>query len=146
VPKVLICQNGDLVRLAPGEAAVIDELPHGRLYKDGALLESDDAEAVAERRRMGFAGAVFVALAVTEKGELAEDPQIELVGVPERDAAGDALDERVYDIVVSTFESLPRGRRRDGDATAESIRRAVRAELGAAWGKRPLCYVKVLVV
>ena len=31
------------------------------------------------------------------------------------------------------------------DATAESIRRAVRSELGNAWGKRPLCYVKVLV-
>jgi ribonuclease J len=146
VPKVLVCQNGDLVRLAPGEPAVIDELPHGRLYKDGTFLERDDAQAVVERRRMGFAGAVFVALAVTERGELADDPQVELVGVPERDSAGDVLGERVYDIVLSTFESLPRGRRRDGDATAESIRRAVRAELGTAWGKRPLCHVKVLVV
>jgi ribonuclease J len=95
---------------------------------------------------MGFAGAAFVAIAITEKGELADDPQIELLGVPERDAAGDAVGERVYDIVISTFDGLPRGRRRDGDATAESIRRAVRAELGTVWGKRPLCYVKVLVV
>jgi ribonuclease J len=146
VPNVLICGNGDLVRLAPGDPAVIDELPHGRLYKDGSLLEAEQAKAVVERRRLGFAGAAFVALAITEKGELADDPQIELLGVPERDAAGEALEERVYDIVIATFESLPRGRRRDGDATAESIRRAVRSELGNAWGKRPLCYVKVLVV
>ena len=146
VPKVLICSNGDLIRLAPGEPAVIDELPHGRLYKDGALLEADQAQAVVERRRMGFAGAAFVALAITEKGELADDPQIELLGVPERDGAGDAIGERVYDIVISTFDGLPRGRRRDADATAESIRRAIRAELGTVWGKRPLCYVKILVV
>ena len=146
VPKVLVCRNGDLVRLAPGEPAVIDELPHGRLYKDGTLVETDDARAVVERRRMGFAGAVFVALAITEKGELADDPQIELPGVPERADVDQTLDERLYDIVISTFESLPRGRRRDGDAVAESIRRAVRAELNAVWGKKPLCHVNVLVV
>ena len=146
VPKVLVCRNGDLVRLGPGEAAVIDEVPHGRVYKDGILLESDQARAVVERRRMGFSGAVFVALAVTEKGELADDPQVELLGIPERDAAGETLDDRVYDTVMATFEGLPRARRRDADAAAESIRRAVRAELNAAWGKKPICQVVVLVV
>ena len=38
VPQVLICRNGDLVRLAPGGAEIIDEVPSGRLYKDGSLL------------------------------------------------------------------------------------------------------------
>ena len=38
VPQVLVCRNGDLVRLAPGPAEIIDEVPSGRLYKDGALL------------------------------------------------------------------------------------------------------------
>ena len=48
--------------------------------------------------------------------------------------------------MVSTFESLPRARRRDPDALAESIRRAVRAEVNAAWGKKPVCQVQVLTV
>ena len=38
VPQVLVCGNGDLVRLAPGPAGIIDEVPAGRLYKDGSLL------------------------------------------------------------------------------------------------------------
>ncbi len=29
VPKVLICKNGDLVRLGPGDPAIVDELPCG---------------------------------------------------------------------------------------------------------------------
>ena len=29
---------------------------------------------------------VSVALAVTDKGELAADPEVELIGIPERDA------------------------------------------------------------
>src|SRR5206468_9150082 len=43
VGKVLQCRNGDLLRLAPGEPAIIDEVPAGRLYKDGGLLV--DAQA-----------------------------------------------------------------------------------------------------
>ena len=88
VPKVIVCKNGDLVKLGPGEPGVIDQLPHGRLYKDGLLLETEKARAVAERRRMSFAGVVFVALAITEKGELADDPQVDMSGVPEKDADG----------------------------------------------------------
>jgi ribonuclease J len=95
---------------------------------------------------MSFAGAVFVALAITEKGELADDPQVELLGIPEKDREGGSIDERVYDVVVSTFENLPRARRRDADAAAESVRRAVRGEVNAVWGKKPVCHVHVLVV
>jgi len=146
VPKVIVCKNGDLVKLGPGDPGVIDELPHGRLYKDGILLETEQARAVAERRRMSFAGVVFVALAITEKGELADDPQVDMAGIPEKDAEGKTLDDRVYDSVLSTFESLPRARRRDPDALAESIRRAVRNEVNAAWGKKPVCQVQVLTV
>ena len=86
------------------------------------------------------------ALAITEKGELADDPQVDMSGVPEKDIDGKLIDDRVYDIVLSTFESLPRARRRDPDALAESIRRAVRNEVNAAWGKKPVCQVQVLTV
>jgi ribonuclease J len=146
VPRVLTCRNGDLVKLGPGTPGIIDQLPSGRLYKDGTILEDAKSRAVVERRRMGFAGCVFVAIAMTEKGELADDPEVDLVGVPEKNMAGEAFDDIVFDVVVSTIEGLPRARRRDPDAAAESVRRAVRAALNEQWGKKPLCLVHVLEV
>jgi ribonuclease J len=146
VPKVLICKDGDLVRLGPGDPAIVDELPSGRLYKDGAILEDSKSRAVVERRRMAFAGCVFVAIAMTDKGELADDPEIDLVGIPEKNMAGEELDDIVFDTVLSTVETLPRARRRDPDALAESVRRAVRSTVATEWGKKPLCYVHVLEV
>ncbi len=146
VPKVLTCRNGDLVKLGPGAPGIIDELPTGRLYKDGTILEDAKSRAVVERRRMGFAGCIFVAIAMTEKGELADDPEVDLVGIPEKNMAGEAFDEIVFDVVVSTVEGLPRARRRDPDALAESVRRAVRSTLNDHWGKKPLCLVHVLEV
>ncbi len=146
VPKVLTCRNGDLIKLGPGDPGVIAQLPSGRLYKDGSILEDAKSRAVAERRRLGFAGCAFVAIAMTDKGELVEDPEVNLVGIPEKNAAGEPLDDIVFDAVVSTIEGLPRPRRRDPDALAESVRRAVRGALNEHWGKKPLCVVHVLTV
>ena len=145
VPEVIQCRNGDLVRLAP-KAGLIDEVPAGRIYKDGRLLVDAQARTVADRRRLSFAGSVSVALALTEKGELVGDPSYDLLGIPERDRKGDFLHEHVHEAVLSTFDSLPRGKRRDPDAVAEAVRRAVRAAVNERWGKKPMCYVHVLPV
>jgi len=145
VPQVIQCRNGDLVRLSP-DARVIDEVPAGRIYKDGILLVAADARTVADRRRLSFAGAVSVALALSEDGRLAADPEYDLIGIPERDRDGGFMHEAVHDAIIETFESLPRGRRRDPDSVAEAVRRAVRAAIAGRWGKKPMCHVHVLPV
>jgi ribonuclease J len=146
VPTVVLCRNGDLVRLAPGPAEIIDEVPAGRLYKDGTLVVDSGARTVPDRRRLGFVGIVTVALAVTERGQLAADPELELMGIPENAADGEAMAEIAYDAVTETFDSLPVPRRRDPDALAETVRRAVRAAVAQHWGKKPICHVHVLTV
>jgi ribonuclease J len=146
VPKVITCRNGDVVRLGPGDPAVIDQIPAGRLYKDGFLLETDKARAVVERRRLSFAGCAFIAIALNDKGELADDPEVELMGIPENNTAGEDIADEVFELVVSTVENLPRARRRDPDAVSEAVRRAVRASIAEQWGKKTLCVVHVLMV
>jgi ribonuclease J len=146
VDKVILCRDGELIRLAPGDPAKIDEVPAGRVYKDGALLVSAGERTVADRRRLGAAGVVSLALALSRQGELLADPEITLSGLPEADARGKRLQEIAYDAVLEVFESMPRAVRRDPDAVAESVRRAVRAALGAAWSKKPVCHVLVLPV
>src|SRR5208282_548305 len=99
VSEVLVCRNGDLVRLAPGAAEIVDEVPSGRLYKDGALLVEAEGRTVAARRRLAFSGIVSVALALSKNGVFAADPEIELTGIPETDAAGAAMADIVRDAV-----------------------------------------------
>ncbi|WP_028136078.1 ribonuclease J [Bradyrhizobium japonicum] len=146
VPRVLVCRNGDLVKLGPGDPGIVGEVPSGRLYKDGTILEDSKSRAVVERRRMAFSGCAFVAIAMTEQGELADDPEVDLVGIPDKNRAGEPFDDIVFDAVMSTIEGLPKARRRDADALAESVRRAVRAVINEHWGKKPPCLVHVLTV
>ncbi len=146
VPKVLVCRNGDMVRLAPNGPEIIDEVPSGRLYKDGALLVNAEARTIATRRRLSFAGVVSVALALDQRGALVADPEVELIGLPETDAGGAAMTEIAFDAVEKAFDTLPKPRRRDPNAVAEAVRRAVRSAIVERWNKKPICHVHVLMV
>ncbi len=146
VPKVLICRNGDLVRLAPDGPEIVDKVPSGRLYKDGSLLINAESRTVAARRRLSFSGIVTVALALSDKGQLVADPEVELIGLPDSDAAGTSMTEIARDAVEEAFESMPKPRRRDPDAVAEAVRRAVRGRISERWNKKPICHVHVLTV
>src|ERR1700722_9968646 len=146
VPQALVCKNGDVVRLAPGPAAVVDEVPQGRLYKDGRLIIHGEGRTVADRRRLGFVGIVSVAVALDEHGAIAGDPAVELIGIPETGADGASFQDIAFDAVVDTIKQLPRARRRDPDAVAEAVKRAVRAAVASNWGKKPLCLVHILTI
>ncbi|AMN42323.1 ribonuclease J [Rhodoplanes sp. Z2-YC6860] len=144
--NTLQCRNGDLVRLAPGRPEIIDEVPAGRFYKDGALVIPAETRTVAERKRMAFSGMVMVSLAIDDKGQLVADPELELLGVPETTADGSQMFQVAADAVLETFDSLPRPRRRDPDSVAEAIRRSVRAAISSHWRKKPNVTVHVLTV
>ncbi len=146
IPQVILCGNGDVVQLAPGPAGIVDEVPAARLYKDGRLLVEAAARTVPTRRRLGYAGLVSVAVALNERGDVAGEPEVELIGIPEMTAQNASMAEVAYDAVVDTLRSLPRARRRDPDTVEQAVRRAVRAVITEAWGKKPLCHIHVLTV
>jgi ribonuclease J len=146
VPTVVSTVNGMMTRLAPAPVEQVDEIEASRLYKDGRLIGGLDGIGVADRRRLAFAGHVTVSIVVDSRGEPLADPDIDLIGVPQLDAAERPMRETVADAVMGTLDSLPRPIRRDPEALREAVRRAVRGAVGDAWGKKPVCTVFVAVV
>ena len=146
IPHAVPARNGTMIRLLPGPAEIVDEAPSGRLYRDGRLLVQADEGPVRERRKLSFVGAVTVALALTRKGEVMGDPQVVLFGVPLETEGGRLFAELAQDAALGALDGIPRPRRKDPELVREAVRRAVRAEVGAAWGKKPLCAVMVTVV
>jgi ribonuclease J len=146
VSQVVRAFNGDVVLLRDGDAGIIGQIDHGRQYKDGDVLLAPGDDCVGQRRRLSFAGVVSIAMALTDKGDLSGDPDVIIAGLPARTKHGAGMDEIVDAAIFETFESLPRGKRRDADAVATAIERAVRNSVNAAWGKKPQVHVLVVEV
>jgi ribonuclease J len=146
IKEVVVCRNGDVVRLAPGPSQIIDEVPAGRSYRDGNLLIDAEDPAVADRRRLGFAGVVSVAVAMSGRGDIVGDPWIEMTGLPIAAPPDGTMEEIVMDAVSGALSSLPKARRRDPAAVTQAIERSVRGAVNEVWGKKPLCHVLLLQV
>ena len=146
VQEVVRARNGSVVRLAPGPAAIVGEVPFGRLYKDGDIVVGAAERAMPERRKLSFAGIVSVAIAIDERGEVAGDPVIEVMGLPAKSRRGDSIPDLVADAVGDVLDGMPRGRRRDPEAVEQAVVRAVRSTVQGVWGKKPACHVLVVEV
>lgn len=136
-------RNGQMVRLAPGPLEIIDEVPIGRMYRDGRLVISEGEGSVRERRKLSYGGIVFVAIVIDRNGNVVADPDATLDGVPFSAADGTPMDDLVLDTIDRVLDNVPQRRRRDPDALADTVKRAVRSAVEQSWGKRPI--VKVIV-
>ncbi|BCH25600.1 ribonuclease J [Mesorhizobium sp. L-8-3] len=143
IPEVAQLRNGDMLRLSPGTAQIIDQVPFGRIFKDGKLIGSEEAMGIRSRRKLSFAGHVAVNVVLDDRYELADDPDLVAIGVAEIDARGELLEDLMVDAAIGAVDSIPRQRRKDLDLVQEAVRRAVRAAANDAWGKKPLVTVFV---
>lgn len=146
IADVVPAFNGDIVRLAPGPARIVDDAPVGRLFRDGRLLVPEGEGPVRERRKLAQVGVAVVALAMSRKGELLSDPILEIDGIPQSDQDGDSMIDLAYDAVEGTLRSIPPARRRDPDLVEDAVRKALRAAIFQEWGKKPIVKVLVSVV
>ncbi|MGE0045793.1 MAG: ribonuclease J [Hyphomonadaceae bacterium] len=145
-PQALSPRNGDLIRIAPGPAEVIDEVPAGRLYADGTTLIESDDEALRERRRLGSEGVVSVGITVSgKKHTILSGPNVKTRGLS-------MLDEEEFDLALeeleetaeAAFNRLKHGEREDDEAAEQAVARAVRKAAEKLWGKRP--FVEVVLM
>jgi ribonuclease J len=143
ISEVAQVRNGDMIRLAPGAAEIVDKVPVGRIYKDGKLVGDDEATGIRERRKLSFAGHVAVNVVLDDRYEMAGDPDIVAIGVAKVDAQGEDVEGLMLDAAIGAIDSIPRQRRKDLDLVQEAVRRAVRSSANEIWGKKPLVTVFV---
>jgi ribonuclease J len=143
VPEVLVIENGDLVRLGSSGAAIVDEVPVGRLASDGKTLLPLNGEALKDRRRVVFNGSVVATLVLDAQSRLAAPPAITLIGLVEPDTAEQAV-PLFRTAIERALDELPKAARRDDDVVSEAARRVLRRALHERFGKRPLTEIQVV--
>jgi ribonuclease J len=139
VPQAVVVQNGQMLRLAPGRAEIVDEVPSGRMYMDGRVLVEEGKGHARSRRALAFAGMIAITVALDSKGRAAGEPAIILEGIP------DAIHAPVREAVEGAVRHH-RSKRGDDEVLRETVRRAARRAASDAWGKKPVTRVEIIWV
>jgi ribonuclease J len=145
VPEQVTPHNGDMVRLAPGRAEIIDEVPAGRLFVDGGILVPEASEALRERRHSAHNGMIFVAFALDSRNRLASLVDVRGLGLAfeDEDSISDHL-ERMGEAAEDAVNKLPAEDREDDETVEAAVARVVKKIAQSIWGRRPLVETIVL--
>jgi ribonuclease J len=134
VPNAIVALNGQMVRLAPGTPAIVDEAPAGRLHLDGDMLVHEEDGFARSRRALSYAGFIGITLVLDRKGRMAADPVLHVEGIP------DAVIEPVHEAISNALN----GHR--GEELKEHVRIAARRAARDAWGKKPVVRVETVEI
>jgi ribonuclease J len=138
IPMSIVQENGDLIRLAPGEARKIGEERVGKLVLDGDVILPADGTTINERRKIALHGVISVGIALNARGALIGEPSVRPLGVP--------VEADREDFIRDATEMA--GRAVDPGMNEERLREAVRLAVrrcATAWtGKKPVVEVMVL--
>ncbi len=143
VPETIVPADGMMIRLAPGPAEAVGQVPTGRLALDGSRLVRLDTNALRQRHRLVHNGAVMVSLIVDGDGWPLADPQVGLIGI--EDAEDRAISEELMGQELrAAVEDLPRPRRRDDDSLREAVRQTLRRSIRSLSGKKPMMEIHLV--
>ncbi|WP_017822084.1 ribonuclease J, partial [Brucella melitensis] len=82
IEQIAQVRDGDMLRLAPGKAEIIDEAPVGRLYKDGKLIGDEEEIGMVERRKLAYVGHVAVSVLLDREHKMLDEPDLVAFGPP----------------------------------------------------------------
>jgi len=135
IPRAVAQQNGDIVKLAPGEPGRVAQVPTGRLVLDGDIIVPADGEAITMRRRLARDGLLIVLL----EGD--GSARVEAIGLPLDEDLAEFIEEAQND--VANAVGRLKGRARDAESVSEAARLAARRAAQRWSGKKP--QVRVLL-
>ncbi len=145
VPLALVAANGSLIRLAPGPAEIVEQVPSGRLALDGNRLIAADGAVMRARRRMHFNGSAVATLVVDGEGRLREETRLATEGLVDAEIEPETLDA-ARQAIADALERLPADARRRDEEVSEAARIALRRAFHKAIGKRPVTQVHLVRV
>jgi ribonuclease J len=140
VPQVVTPHNGNVIRLAPGPAQVIDHVPSGRFAVDDDLLVSTDSDALRARRRLMHNGVVMVVIAI---GEGEPDVRVSVHGIAAE--PGENLADEIGEEIETQIVRAKGGHASDPHELETFARRAINHVVRSISRKRPLVDVQVIL-
>ena len=143
VPYPIKVQNGDIVRLFPGEKPeVYDKAPNGRIYVDGSIAVEEDAQSIKERRNISANGFIEATILITPKGNIHDKPILTFRGLPiyEKEDFLYGLEEEIE----KTLKTFSFNNKRQEDNLIEALKVTCRKFTKEKTGKKPITNINLV--
>ena len=144
--KVLLAENGDVIRFDDGGARLADKVPAGRILIDGTRSGEVGDEVLRDRRHLAGDGLVVPVVTIgKQSGTLEETPDVITRGFV-LDARTEALLREIPSLLAATLEAASVEERTDPGLIKEKIRVDLQRFFRKRSGLRPLVLPVVMEI
>ena len=143
VPYPIKVQNGDIVRLFPGDKPeVYDKAPNGRIYVDGSIAVEEDAQSIKERRNISANGFIEATILITPKGNIHDKPILTFRGLPiyEKEDFLYGLEE----VIKKTLRTFSFNNKKQEENLIEALKATCRKFTKEKTGKKPITNINLV--
>jgi len=143
VPYPVKVENGDIVKLYPGEKPVVyDKAPNGKLFVDGNISVEEDAQSIKERKNLSANGFVEATILITPKGNIHNKPLLTFRGLPiyEKEEFQYGLEEEIE----KTTKTFSLNNKKQEINLIEALKTTCRKFTKERTGKKPLTNINLV--
>ena len=143
IPKTLLIENGDIIKLLPGNAPqIIDKAPSGRVYLDGSINVETDSQSIKDRKNLSINGYLEITLLVANNGKI-KKPIISFRGIPENQNNEPFIfdmEDEIFNI-CRTFSMENKNQQKN---LIETIKQNCRRIVREKTGKKPFTNINIV--
>jgi ribonuclease J len=144
---VILIENGDVLELEAGRAAVVGKREVKRTFIDDSGFEEIEHETVRERRQLAGDGVVTPVVTISGRtGALEVPPEVVARGVIGADGDGNGFVRDLQRVVTKTVESATAAERGDASLLKERVRVELKRYIQKQTGSRPVIVPVVVQV
>ncbi len=143
--KVLLAENGDVIRFDAEGARIAGQVAAGRILIDGTRSGEVGDEVLRDRRHLSADGLVVPVVAIGQSGRLEETPDVITRGFV-LDARTEALLKEIPSLLATTLEGASVEERTDPGLIKEKIRVDLQRFFRKRSGLRPLVLPVVMEI
>jgi ribonuclease J len=142
IPKTLLIENGDIIKLLPGDTPqIIDKAPSGRVYLDGSINVETDSQSIKDRKNLSINGYLEITLLVSNNGKI-KKPIISFRGIPQNENNEPFIfdmEDEIFNI-CRTFSLESKSQQKN---LIETIKQNCRRIVREKTGKKPFTNINI---
>ena len=142
VPKTLLIENGDIIKVLPGDKPqIIDKAPSGKVYLDGNVNVEIDSQSIKDRKNLSINGYLEITLIVSNNGKI-KKPIISYKGIPSNNNDENFIFE-IEDEIFSICRTFSLENKNQQKNLIDTIKQNCRKIVKEKTGKKPFTNINI---
>ena len=142
IPKSLLIENGDIIKLLPGnKPEIIDKAPSGKIYLDGSVKVETDSQSIKDRKNLSVNGYLEITLIVSNNGNI-KKPVISYKGIPEKNEDNNFIFD-MEDEIMNICRTFAMDNKKQQQNLIETLKQNCRRIVREKTGKKPFTNINI---